>query len=178
METVRNFIFLASRITGDGAFCISEEVSAAVLVNSTLNRKALNPCIFLGSKITADGDCSHEIKRCFLLGRKAMTKLDSILKSRDITLPTKVHLVKAMVFPVVKYGCESWIMKKAEPRRTDAFELWCWRRPWRVPWTARRLNQSILKEINPEYQFERLMLKLKFKYFGHLMQRGTHRKRP
>ena len=127
--------------------------------------------IFLGSKITADGDCSHEIKRHLLLGRKAMTNLDSILKSRDITLSTKVHLVKAMVFPVVMYGCEIWIIRKAERRRTDGFELWCWRRVLRVPWTARRSNQSILKEINPEYSLERLMLKLKLQYFGHLMQR-------
>ena len=120
-----------------------------------------------GSKITADGDCSHEIKRCLLLGREAMTNLDSVLKSRDITLPTKVHLVKAMVFPIVMYGCESWIMKKAEGRRIDAFELWCWRRLLRVPWTARRSNQSILKEISPEYSLEGLMLKLQ--YFDHLM---------
>ena len=127
--------------------------------------------IFLGSKITADGDCSHEIKRCLLLGRKAMTKLDSILKSRDITLLTKVCLVKAMVFPVVRYGCESWTIKKAECRRIDAFELWCWRRLLRVPWTARRSNQSILKEISPEYSLEELMLKLKLQYFGHLMKR-------
>ena len=125
--------------------------------------------MFLGSKIMADGDCSHEIKRLLLLGRKAMTKLDSILKSRDITLLTKVCLVKAMVFPVVRYGCESWTIKKAECRRIDAFELWCWRRLLRVPWTARRSNQSILKEINPEYSFEGLMLKLKLQYFGHLM---------
>ena len=117
--------------------------------------------IFLGSKITADGDCSHEIKRCLLLGRKVMTKLDSILKSRNITLPTKVHLVKAMVFPVVMYGCESWTIKKAECQRIDAFELWCWKRLLRVPWTARRSNQSILKEISPEYSLEGLMLKLK-----------------
>ena len=120
--------------------------------------------IFLGSKITADGDCSHEIKRRLLLGRKAMTNLDSILKSRDITLPTKVHLVKAMVFPVVMYGCESWTMKEAEGRRIDAFELWCWRRLLRVPWTARRSNQSILKEISPEYSLEGMMLKLKLQY--------------
>ena len=118
-------------------------------------------CIFLGSKITADGDCSHEIKRCLLLGRKAMTNLDSILKSRDITLLTKVHLVKAMAFPVIMYGCESWTIKKAEHRRVDAFELWCWRRLLRVPWTARRSNQSILKEISSEYSLEGLMLKLK-----------------
>ena len=127
--------------------------------------------IFLGSKITADGDCSHEIKRCLLLGRKAMTNLNSILKSRDITLLTKVHLVKAMVFPVVIYGCESWTVKKAERRRIDAFGLWCWRRLFRVPWTARRSNQSILKEMNPEYSLERLMLKLKLEYFGYLMRR-------
>jgi hypothetical protein len=127
--------------------------------------------IFLGSKITADGDCSHEIKRCLLLGRKAMTNLDSILKSRDITLSTKVHLVKTMFFPVVMYGCESWIIKKAERQRTDAFELWCWRRLLRVPWTARRSNQSILKEISPEYSLEGVMLKLKLQYFGHLMRR-------
>ena len=121
--------------------------------------------IFLGSKITADGDCCHEIKRRLLLGRK----VDSILKSRDSTLPTKIHLVKAMVFPVVMYGCESWTIKKAEHRRTDAFELWCWRRLLRVPWTARRSNQSILKEISPGYSLEGLMLKLKLQYFGHLM---------
>ena len=126
--------------------------------------------IFLGSKITAKCDCSHEIKRCLLLGRKVMTNLDSILKSRDITLPTKVHLVKAMVFPVVMYGCESWAIKKAECRRIDAFELWCWRLLLRVPWTARRSNQSILKEISPEYSLEGLMLKLQ--YFGYLMQRA------
>ena len=122
-----------------------------------------------GSKITADGDCSHETKRHLLLGRKVMTNLDSIFKSRDITLPTKVHLVKAMVFPVVMYGCESCTMKKAEHRRIDAFELWCWRRFLRVPWTARRSNQSILKEISPECSLERLMLKLKLQYFGHLV---------
>ena len=128
--------------------------------------------IFLGSKITADGDYSHEIKRCLLLGRRAMTNLDSILKSRDITLPTKVCLVKAVVFTVVMYGCESWTIKKAECRRIDTFELWCWRRLLRVPWTARRSNQSILKEISPEYSLEGLMLKLKLQYFGHLMQRA------
>ena len=127
--------------------------------------------ISLGSKITADGDCSHEIKRCLLLGRKAMKNLDSILKSRDVTLPTKVHLVKAMVFPVVMYRCESWTIKKVEHQRSDAFELCCWIRLLRVPWTARRSNQSILKEINPEYSLEGLMLKMKLKYFGHLMQR-------
>ena len=127
--------------------------------------------IFLGSKITADGDCSHEIKRHLLLGRKVMTNLDSILKSRDITLPTKVRLVKAMVFSVVMYGCESWTIKKAERRRIDAFELWCWRRLLRVPWTARRSNQSILKEISPGWSLEGLMLRLKLQYFGHLIQR-------
>jgi len=124
-----------------------------------------------GSKITADGDCSHEIKRCLLLGRKVMINLDSILKSRNNTLPTKVHLVKAIVFPVVIYGCESWTIKKAEHWRTDAFELWCWRL-LRVPWTARRSIQSILKEISPDYSLEGLMLKLKLQYFGHLMQRA------
>ena len=129
--------------------------------------------LFLGApKITADGDCSHEIKRYLLLGRKVMTNLDSILKSRDITLPTKVRLVKAMVFPVVTYGCESWTVKKAERRRIDAFELWCWRRLLRVPWTARKSRESILKEISPEYSLEGLMLKLKLQYFGHLMRRA------
>ena len=127
--------------------------------------------ILLGSKITADGDCSHEIKRCLLLGKKVMTNLDGIFKSRDITLPTKVHLVKAMVFPVVMYGCESWTVKKAEHQRIDAFELWCWRRLLRVPWTARRSNQSILKEISPGCSLEEVMLQLKLQYFGHLMQR-------
>ena len=125
--------------------------------------------IFWGSKITADGGCSHEIKRCLFLGRKAMINLNNILKSRDITWPTKVHLVKAMVFPVVVYGCESWTVKKAEHRRTDAFELWCWRRLLRVPWTARRSNQSILKEVSPRISLEGMMLKLKLQYFGHLM---------
>ena len=127
--------------------------------------------IFLGSKITADGDCSHEMKRCLLLGRKAMTNLDSILKSRDITLLTKVHLGKTVIFPVVMYGHESWTIKKAEHQRIDAFVLWCWRRLLRVPWTARRSNQSILKEISPEYSLEGQMLKLKLQYFGHLMRR-------
>ena len=125
--------------------------------------------IFLGSKITADGDCSHEIKRRLLLGRKVMTNLDSILKTRDITLPTNVHLVKAMVFPVVIYGCESWTVKKAERQRIDAFELWCWIRLLRVPWTARRANQFIQKEISPGCSLEGLMLRLKLQYFGHLM---------
>ena len=131
--------------------------------------------IFLGSKITADGDCSHEIERPLFLGRKVMTNLDSILKSRDITLPTKVHLVKAMFFPVVMYGCESWTIKKAEHWRIDAFEPWCWKRLLRVPWTARSSNQSILKEINSEYSLEGWMLKLQ--YFGHLMRRADW-KRP
>ena len=127
--------------------------------------------ILWGSQITADGDCSHEIKRCLLPGRKVMINLDSVFKSRDITLPTKVLLVKAMVFPVVMYGCESWTIKKVEHGNIDAFELWCWRRLLRVPWTARRSNQSILKEISPEYSLEGLMLKLKLQYFGHLMGR-------
>ena len=126
----------------------------------------------LGSQLTADGDCSQEIKRHLILGRKSMTNLQSILKSRDITLPRKVHLVKAIVFPVVMYGCESWTIKKAEGRRTDAFELWCWRRFLRVPWTSRRSNQSIVKEISPEYSLKGLMLMLKLQYFGHLVQRS------
>ena len=128
--------------------------------------------ILLGSQITADGDCSHEIKRCLLLGRKTMTNPESILKSKDLTFPTKVHLVKAMIFPVVMYECESWTIRKAEHRRIDAFELWCWRRLLRVPWTARRSSQSILKEISPECSLEGLMLKLKLQYFGHLMRRA------
>ena len=131
----------------------------------------MSDCIFLGSKITADGDCSHEIKRRLLLGSTVMTNLDSILKSRDITLPTKVCLVKAMVFPVVMYGCESWTVKKTERGRIDAFEVWCWRRFLRVPWTARRSNQSILKETSPVCSLEGLMLRLKLQYFGHLMRR-------
>ena len=135
------------------------------------NRWGNSDIIFLGSKITADGDCSHEIKRHLLLGRTVMTNLDSILKSRGITLPTKVCLVKAMVFPVVMYGCESWSVKKAERRRIDVFELWCWRRLLRVPWTARRSNHSILKEISSTYSLEGLMLKLKLQYVGHLMRR-------
>ena len=136
-----------------------------------IDGETVSDFILGGSKITADGDCSHEIKRCLLLGRKVMTNLDSILKSRDITLPTKVHLVKAIVFPVIMYGCESWTVKKAERWRTDAFELWCWRRLLRVPWTARRSSQSILK-ISPGCSLEGLMLKLKLQYFGHLMQRA------
>ena len=134
--------------------------------------------MFLGSKITADGDCSHEIKRRLLLGRKVMTNLDNILKSRDITLSTKVRLVRAMVFPVVMYGCESWTIKKAERRRIDAFELWCWRKLLRVPWTARRSIQSIIKEISPWCSLEGLMFKLKLQYFGHLMRRADSLKRP
>ena len=134
-----------------------------------IDRETMPDFIFLGSKNTADGDCNHEIKRHLLLGRKPMTNLDSILKSRNITLPTKVHIVKAMVFPVVMYGCESWTIKKAECRRMDAFELWCWRRLLRVPWTARRSNQSILMEVGPKYSLEGLMLKLRLQYFGHLM---------
>ena len=135
-------------------------------------REPVSDFILGGSKITADGDCSHELKRRLFLGRKVMTNLDSRLKSSDITLPTKVCLVKAMVFPVVMYGCESWAIKKAEHGRIDAFELWCWRRLLRVPWTATRSNQSILKKINPEYSSQGLMLKLKLRYCGHLMQRA------
>ena len=134
-----------------------------------IDGETVSDFIFWGSEITADGDCSHEIKRCLFLGRKAMTNLDSILKSRDITLLAKVCLVKAMVFPVVMYGCERWTIKKAEHCRIDAFELWCWRKHLRVPWTARRSNQSILKDISPECSLEGLMLKLKLQYFGHLM---------
>ena len=141
--------------------------------------KTVTDFIFLGSKITADSDCSHEIKRHLLLGRKSMTNLDGVLKSRDIILPTKVCIVKAMVFPVVMYRCENCTVKKAEHQRIDAFKLWCWRRPLRVPWTARRSNQSILKEINPEYSLEGLMLKLKLQYFDHVMQRADSlEKRP
>ena len=131
--------------------------------------KTVTEFLFLGSKITADGACSHKIRRCLLLGRKVMTNLDSILKSREITLPTMIHLVKAMVFPVFMYGCESWTIKKAEHRRFDAFEVWWWKTLLRVPWTAKRSNQSVLKEIGPEYSLEGLMLKLKLQYFGHLM---------
>ena len=136
-----------------------------------IDGETVSAFIFGGSKITADGDCSHEIKRCLLLGRKVMTNLDSIFKSRDITLPIKVCLVKAMVFPLVMYGCETWTVKKAECRRIDAFELWCWRRLLKVPWTSRRSNQSILKEISPGCSLEELMLKLKLEYFGHLMRK-------
>ena len=136
-----------------------------------IDGETVSDFIFLGSKITAGGDCSHEIKRRLLLGRKVMINLDSILKSRDITLPTKVRLIKAMAFPLVMYGCESWTVKKAKCQRIDAFELWCWRRLLRVPWTARKSNQSILKEISPGCSLEGLMLKLKLQYFGHLMGR-------
>ena len=147
-------------------------MASSPIASWQINGKTVADFIFLGSRITAIGDCSHEIKRCLLLGRTVMTNLDSILKSRDITLSTKDHLVKAMVFPVAMYGCESWTVKKAECQRIDAFELWCWRRLLRVPWTARRSNQSILKEISPGCSLERLMLKLKLQYFGHLMQRA------
>ena len=139
------------------------------IISQQREEEKMTGFIFLGSKITADDDCSHEIKGLLLLRRKTLTNLDSILKSRDITLLTKVHLVKATVFPEVMQGCESWTIKKAECRRTDAFELWCWRRLLRVPWASRRSNQSILKKINPEYSLEELMLKLKLQYFGHLM---------
>ena len=144
-------------------------MASSPITSWQIDGETVADCILGGSKITADGDCSHEIKRCLLLGRKVMTNLGSILKSRDITLPTNVHLVKAMVFPVVMYGCDSWTIKKAEYRRIDAFELWCWRRLLRVPWTARRSNKSILKEISPGCSLEGLMLKLKLQYFGHLM---------
>ena len=142
-----------------------------------IDGETVSDFIFLGSKVTAGGDCSHEIKRRLLLGRKVMTNLDSILKSRDITLPTKVHLVKVIVFPVVMYGCDSSTVKKAEHQRTDAFELWCWRRLLRVPWTARRSNQSILKEISPGISLEGMILKLKLQYFGHFCEKLTHWKR-
>ena len=139
------------------------------MANRWGNMETMRDFTFLASRITADDDCSHEIKRRSILGRKVLTNLDNILKSRDVTLPTNVHLVKAMVFPVVMYVCESWTIKKTEPRRIDAFELWCWRRLLRVPWTARRCNQSILKEISPGCSLEGMMLKLKLQYFGHLM---------
>ena len=146
-------------------------MASSPITSWQIDGETVSDFIFLGSKITADGDCSHEIKRRLLLGRKVMTNLDSILKNRDITLPTKVHLVKAMVFPVVMYGWESWTMKKAEHQRIDAFEVWCWRRLLRVPWTARRSNQSILKEVSPGCSLEGLMLKLKLQYLGHLTRR-------
>ena len=149
---------------------MSEDVAGGEIDGETMGNNGNSDRVYLlGSKITADGDCSHEIKRCLLLGRKAMTNLDSIIKSRNTTLPTKVCLVKAMVFPVVMYGCESWTIKKAEHQRIDAFELWCWISLLRVPWTIRRSNQSILKEISPEYSLEGLMMKLKLQYLGHLM---------
>ena len=144
-------------------------MASSSITSWQIDGETVEEFIFLSSKITADDDCSHEIKRCLLLGRKVMTNLDSILKSRDITLSTKVHLVKAMVFPVVMYGCESWTINKAEHRRIDAFELWCCRRLLRVPWTSRKSNQSILKEVSPEYSLEGLMLKVKLQYFGHLI---------
>ena len=147
-------------------------MASGLITSWEIDGETVTVFIFLSSKITADGDCSHEIKRHLLLGRNVMTNLDSILESRDITLPTKVHLVKAMVFPVIMYGCDSWTIKKAEHRRIDGFELWCWRRLLRVPWTARRANQSILQEISPEYSLEGLMLKLKLQYFGHLMRKS------
>ena len=147
---------------------VSSSITSCQIDGETV--ETVSDFIFGGSKITADGDCSHEIKRCFLLARKTMTNLEGSLKSRDITFPTKVCLVKAMVFPAVVYGCESWTIKKAEHWRIDAFELWCWRRLLRVPWTARRSNQSIVKEISPEHSLEGLMLKLKLQYSGHLMQ--------
>ena len=146
-------------------------MASSPITSWQIEGETVSDFIFMGSKITADGDCSHKIKRCLLLGRKVITNLDSIFKRRDITLPTKVHLVKAMVFPVVMYGCDSWTMKKAEHWRIDAFGLWCWRRLLRVPWTARRSNQPILKEISPGCSFEGLMLKLKLQYFGYLMRR-------
>ena len=144
-------------------------MASGPIISWQIDGETVADFIFLGSKITADGNCSHEIKRHLLLGRKAMSNLNSILKDRDITLPTKVCLVKAMVFPVVMYGCESWTINRAELQRIDAFELWCWRKLLRVPWMARRFNQSILKEVSPDYSLEGLMLKLKLQYFGHLM---------
>ena len=150
----------------------TETIASGPITSWQIDGETVVDFIFGGSKISADGDCSHEIKRCLLLGRKVMANLDSILKSRDITLSTKVHLVKAMVFPVVMYGCESWTIKKVEHQRIDAFELWCWRRLLRVPCIAWRYNQSILKEISPECSLEGLMMKLKLQYFGHLMRRA------
>ena len=147
-------------------------MSSGPITSWQIDGETVADFIFFGYKITADGDCSHEIKRCLLLGRNVMTNLDSILKSRDITLSAKVHLVKAVLFPVVMYGCENWTIKKAECQRINAFELWCWRRLLRVPWTARRSNQSILREISPGCSLEGLMLKLEIQYFGHLMRRA------
>ena len=170
MNTVIFSLFQKTKIMASGPIT-SREIDGETV-------ETVADFIFLGSKITADGDCSHEIKRSLLLGRKVITKIDSILKSRNITLPTKVRLVKAMVFPVVMYGCESWTSKKAAHQRIDAFELWCWRRFLRVPWTARRSNQSILKEISLGCSLEGLMLKLKLQYFGHRCKELTHLKRP
>ena len=153
-------------------------MASGPFISWQINGETMANLISGGSKITSDGDCSHEIKRHLFIGRKVMTNLDSIFKSRDITLPTKVCLVKAMIFPVVMYRCESWTIKKAEHWRIDAFELWCWRRFLRIPWTARRSNQSILKEISPEYSLEGLMLRVKLQSFGHLMQRADIRKDP
>ena len=170
----RRFIVETLWIGGLGMWSLRFDLSLDLITSRQIDGETVETVsdfIFLGSKITADGDWSHEIKRCLLLGRKAMTNLDCILKRRNITLLTKVRLVKAMVFPVVMYGCESWTVKKAECRRIDAFELWCWRRLLRVSRTVRRSNLSILKEISPEYSLEGLMLKLKLQYFGHLMQR-------
>ena len=153
-------------------------MASSPIISWQIDGEAVTDFIFLGSKIIADGHCSHEIKRCLLLGRKVLITLDSILKSRDINLLTNVHVVKAIVFLVVMYGCESWTTKKAEHQRIDAFELWCWRRLLRVPWTARRSNQSILKEINPGYSLAGLMLNLKLQYFGHQCEWLTHLRRP
>ena len=156
---------------------LMKNMASGPITSWEIDGETVSDFIFWGFKITADGDCSHEIKRCLFLGRKVMTNLDSIFKSRDITLPTKVHLVKAMVFPVVMYECESWTVKKAEHRRIDAFELWCWRRLLRVPWTARRSNHFILKEISPGCSLEGMMLRLKLQYFGHLMRRADSLKK-
>ena len=164
------FLILGEKLNFDVASSLS--MSSGPITSWQIDEETVADFIFLGSKLTADGDCRHEIQRCLLLGKKVMTNLDSILKSRDITLSTKVCLVKAMVFPVVMYGCESWTIKKAECRRIDAFELWCWGRLLRVPWTERRSNQSILKEISPGCSWDGLILKLKLQYFGHLMQRA------
>ena len=155
----------------NSSLAVLKDMASGPITSWQIDGETVSDFIFLGSKITADGDCSHEIKRHLFLGRKVMTNLDSIFKNRDITLPTKVHLVKATVFPVVMYGCESWTVKKAECQRIDAFELWCWRRLLRVPWTSRKSNQSILKEISPGCSLEGLMLKLKLQYFSHLMRR-------
>ena len=179
-EEPKNLLMKVKEKTGKAGLKLNiqkTKIVASVLITSwqidgeTMER--VTEFIFLGSKITADGDCSHKIKRSLLFGRQTMTNLDSISKSKDITLPTKLCLIKALVFPVVRYGCESWTIKKTECQRIDAFELWCWRRLLRVLWTARRSNQSIIKETNPEYSLEGLMLKLKLRYFGHLMRRAN-----